>query len=40
MRRRVVALAIALGLGVGLLVSGVAAQDKSPLTREQALADI
>jgi tetratricopeptide (TPR) repeat protein len=36
----VVALAIALGLGVGLLVSGVAAQDKSPLTREQALADI
>ena len=35
-----VALAIALGLGVGLLVSGVAAQDKSPLTREQALADI
>ena len=40
MRRRVVALAIALGLGVGLLVSVVAAQDKSPLTREQALADI
>ena len=40
MRRRVVALAIALGLGVGLLVSGVAAQDKSALTREQALADI
>ena len=35
-----VALAIALGLGLGLLASGAAAQDKSPLTREQALADI
>ena len=35
-----VALSIALGLGLGLLVSGAAAQDRSPLTREQALADI
>jgi len=32
--------ALAVLLGLGLLASGAAAQDKSPLTREQALADI
>lgn len=38
MNRPMVALTIALGLG--LLVSGAAAQNRSPLTREQALADM
>lgn len=40
MSRPVAGLIVALGLGLGLLGSGVAAQEKSPLTREQALADI